>query len=178
MNKKITPNIIIGIYFVIPFIVGIVLSDLFSIDISDITKNIFGYLRFLERAGFDIRTKSTIFVLYIVFSPLAWFYLAEHRKRTISHAQKKLDKASTKKLVLAIFGAIIMLLLCIYMLIIGADKFSPTSSLRGIKVTLYSARSNMSFGIFCGVQILSYICMLFGIGVCFREIYIRIKNSH
>ncbi len=176
MREEITPNRILGFYFVMPILIGIILSDIVGIDVSSVTQERIGLFRFLEDAGRNIQTKSMMFWVYLVFTPFAWLYFTEHRRRTPTYAQYCLDKTSTSKLTFVVIASIFVLIAGILLFVIGLQPSAITNPSRGTQVILGSSHWDISFGLFIGAVLVGLVSGLFGVFIGTKEIFNRITD--
>ncbi len=175
MREEITPNRILGFYFVMPILIGIILSDIVGIDVSSVTQERIGLFRFLEDAGRNIQTKSMMFWVYLVFTPFAWLYFTEHRRRTPTYAQYCLDKTSTSKMVFVVVASLVFFIIGIFLFVIGLHHSAMINPSRATQALLSCSYWDISFGIFLGVLLMGMVSGLFGVFIGTKELVRRMS---
>lgn len=163
------------LYFVIPLLLGIVLADGLGIDISRTAAQHIGLLRFIQSAGIDIRTKSMIFILYLVFAPCYWHYFFRRRKSN-SPPSYRLKTASATDSVIMIVLLLVMGLAAYVVIIIGPHGDALITPSRPIRLLLACSQWNISFGIYVGVIVLALAMTLYTPFVIINELLLRLKN--
>jgi len=164
------------LYFIMPLLLGILLGDGLGIDISEITAKHIGLLRFIKSAGIDIRTKSLIFVLYLVFAPCHWYYFFKRRKSTPFFTYR-LKTTSVSHVLKLLLGAFLMGLAAYALIIIGPDEDKLIKPSRQIRLLLASSKWDVSFAIYIGLILwASTLMILFMPVMLINDLVLRLKH--
>jgi hypothetical protein len=159
------------VYFVMPLLLGIVLGDWLGIDISRMAAQHIGLLRFIQSAGIDIRTKSMILIIYLVFAPCYCYSLFKHRK-----SPYPLKAKTVTDLVSLIIVALIMGLGTYGITIIGLHENALVTPSRPIRLLLACSRWNLSFAIYVGFLVWFLFMTIFFQFILINELLQRLKN--
>jgi hypothetical protein len=170
-------NNLFYLYFIIPFLLGVLLGDYLGLDLSSIASRHIGLLRFIQSAGVDIRTKSIILTLYLIFAPCFWFLMYKYRKSNPLQPNP-LKTASIKRLLAMIAGMLLMSLMAYAIIFISPQKDALISPNRHIRFLLAWSRSDVSFAIFSGGIVWGGIlAALYAPLLFINELILRVKNK-
>jgi hypothetical protein len=158
-------------YFFMPLVLGIFLGDGLGIDISQTTAKYIGLLRFIQSAGIDIRTKSMIFMLYLVFATCYWHSLFKHRK-----SPDPLKAKTVTDLVKMIALLLVGFLLAYAVIIIGFHQDALITPSRQIQFLLVCSRWDIAFAIYAGGLVWTMVLTLYFPLVITYELLVRLKN--
>ncbi len=178
--SSISANTIIGFYFLIPIVIGMLLSDVFGLDISDFIKRYFGLFRAVEGIGKDIQTKSMIFFIAMILSPLVWLFLIRGQSENPERTKKAMQRTSTRKLFfLVVVGAPIGFLVMLAVLIHETHLPDATSPLlRPDRIIVGMANFDVLFGLFSAGMLFAAIVALASMFSCTKELYLRLTRTN
>ncbi|WP_333878545.1 hypothetical protein [Methylobacter sp.] len=162
-------------YLVIPLLFGILLGDWLGIDISTPAAQHIGLLRFIQKAGIDIHTKSMIFVLYLIFSPYALYYFFNCRKTIVLNSDP-LKVASTSRLLILTLGTLLMILVFYALVFIGPHESYIAKPDRKIRSLIALSQWDISFAVFVGGMIFAGMASLYAPFMFINELLLRLKK--
>ncbi|MGZ4969203.1 MAG: hypothetical protein ACXV8O_16610 [Methylobacter sp.] len=162
-------------YLVIPLLFGILLGDWIGIDISTTAAQYIGLLRFIRNAGIDIHTKSMIFVLYLIFSPYAFYYFLNCRKAIVLHSDP-LKVASTSRLLILIVGSLLMILVFYALIFIGPHESYIAQPDRKIRSLIALSQWDISFAVFFGSMFFAGMAFVYAPFMLINELLLRLKK--
>jgi hypothetical protein len=170
-------NKLLIFYFLIPLLLGKLLGDGVGIDISQTATKYIGLLSFIQKAGIDIRSKSMIFVLYLVFAPCYWHCFFKLRK-SIPPPANQLKTASVSRILALIVAVLFMGLGFSGLIFYGLHESHLITPDRRIRSLLFLSQGDISFSILSGAIVWVWAVALYAPFVFTKELLQRLKNRN
>ncbi len=159
-------------YFIVPIVLGVFLTQVLNIDISDAAKKYVGLFYYFDKSGVDVNSKAMIVIISLFFIPLLWKYC-----RSLPINIDNL-KAMTVLKLFAVVGLSILMIISFFVFLFTHISYDSLSyKTRGVRVLLSVSHSDILFGMLF-LLVLFVVIYFVNVAIIFMsELGGRIKNN-
>lgn len=158
-------------YFIVPIGLGLLLTQVFKVDISGMAKEYIGMFSFFDKSGLEINSKAMIAFISLFFIPSLWKYC-----RSLPVNIDNLKAMSALKL-FAVAGFSVLMVISIFVFFLTDISYDSLSyKPRSIRFLLSISQSDILFG-FLFLVVLFAVIYFANVAIVFMaELYGRTKK--
>lgn len=132
-------------YVILPFMAGQAIS--YFIDLSDYIKEYIGILSFFQKAGVDIRSKSIIIALYVIFLP---YWIVRFHGSFVNRGvyPNNVKNLRVSKLLYIVFASALMFVFFCFIVFVGFPDSALIHPSSALKKLISASYFDVTFSIF------------------------------